>query len=158
MKINNTGKLIAAVAICQAAGGLGAIATAPKITSWYANLIKPEFSPPNWLFGPVWTILYLLMGIALFLVWKERKSKEKRRAVGVFVVQLGLNILWSFLFFGMENPGAALVEIILMWMAIAATISEFGKINKTAGWLLVPYLLWVSFATVLNGAVYWLNR
>lgn len=157
MKIKNWGKLVLAVLMTEAAGGIGAAATTPKIASWYAGLNKPFFNPPGWVFGPVWTILYLLMGVAFYLIWED-KSKEKIRAMKIFGVQLGLNMLWSFIFFGWEKPGWALVEIILLWASIMATIKSFGKMSRLAAKLLVPYLAWVSFATILNGAIYWLNR
>ena len=144
------------ILLTQGAGGIGAIATTPKIGSWYSTLIKPEFSPPNWLFGPVWTLLFLMMGVAFYLVWIE--GKRARKALVVFGIQLVLNILWSFLFFGAESPGAAAAEIIVLWWAIAITILTFQKISKTAAWLLVPYLLWVSFASILNMAIFQLNR
>lgn len=149
-------KLGLSILLTQGAGGIGAIATTPKIASWYSSLIKPTFSPPNWLFGPVWTILFLMMGVAFYLVW----TKEKRHVLPmvIFGTQLVLNVLWSFLFFGAESPGLAFVEIIALWIAIAATILAFEKVSKTAAWLLVPYLFWVSFASVLNAAIFQLNR
>ncbi len=156
MKIQEKTKLIFCIIVCQAAGGIGALATTPKIGGWYAGLNKPWFSPPNWLFGPVWTMLYLLMGVAWYLVWREKK--ENKRAIKLFWVQLLFNILWSFWFFGLENPGLAFGQILLLVVAIWATIRNFWRISKLAGWLMVPYLAWVSFATVLNGAIYWLNR
>lgn len=150
-------KLGLSIALTEVAGGIGAIATTSKISTWYQGLIKPSFNPPNWLFGPVWTILFLLMGIAFYLVWTSEK-REKIVAMRVFGVQLVLNILWSFLFFGWERPGLALIEIVGLWAAIYLTIKAFLKVNKTAGRLLIPYLLWVSFASVLNGAIFWLNK
>jgi len=153
----NWKKLIIAILIPQIAGGVGAVATTPKIRTWYAGLEKPFFSPPNWVFGPVWTLLFLLMGIALYLIWESGK-KEKKEAMKIFGVQLGLNVLWSWIFFGGENPGLAVGEIVILWLAIRSTIKSFSKISKRAGQLLIPYLAWVSFAGVLNGAVWWLNR
>ena len=140
----------------QGAGGIGAIATMPKITGWYSTLVKPTFNPLNWLFGPVWTLLFLMMGAAFYLVWMEGKRIHK--ALMVFGIQLVLNVLWSFLFFGAESPGLAFVEIIVLWIAIAATILTFERVSKAAAWLLIPYLFWVSFASVLNAAIFQLNR
>ena len=149
-------KFLLSILLTQGAGGIGAIATTPKIRSWYSTLIKPTFSPPNWLFGPVWTLLFLMMGVAFYLVWREGKRAHK--ALKIFGIQLFLNTLWSFLFFGAESPGLALIEIALLWIMILVTIVNFSKISKTAAWLLVPYLLWVSFASVLNAAIFQLNR
>ncbi len=145
-------RLMSAVVVTQGVGLLGAVATAPKIGSWYAGLDKPIFSPPSWLFGPVWTVLYVMMGVALYLGW-QKKSDLKW-----FWIQLGLNTLWSFLFFGLESPGLAVIEIIVLWLAIVLTIKSFWVKNRIGGYLLIPYLLWVSFASILNGAVWWLNR
>ena len=150
-------KLIGTIVLCEAIGGLGAIATTPNITSWYLTLVKPSFSPPNWLFGPAWTLLYALTGIALFLIW-ESKSKNKTTAYVYFYIQLFLNLLWSFIFFYFKLPLSAFIEIIALWGFILATIVVFSKISKPAGWLLVPYVLWVTFASVLNCAVWWLNK
>lgn len=150
-------KLVVSLLVAQMAGGIGATATTPKIKNWYLLLQKPSFSPPNRLFGPVWTLLFLMMGAAFYLIWTSKK-KDNYNAKNWFFVQLGLNVMWSFLFFGMENPGLGLVEIVLLWGAILATISSFGKISKTASRLLIPYLGWVSFATILNAAIWWLNK
>ena len=152
----NWKKLLLSILLTQGAGGIGAIATTPKIVSWYVTLNKPTFNPPNWLFGPVWTLLFLMMGVAFYLVWME--GKKAYGALKIFGLQLGLNVLWSFLFFGAESPGLALLEIVFLWLAILATIISFQKISKTAMWLMIPYLGWVSFASVLNGAIYWLNK
>jgi len=144
-------RLIIAVAICEGAGIVGSIFTTPAISTWYAGLRKPDFAPPNWIFGPVWTTLYLLMGISLFIVWKAGLDKiAVRRSVVVFGVQLVLNIFWSYLFFGLRSPLLGLIEIMVMWIAIALTIVFFLKVSKTAALLLVPYLLWVSIASYLN--------
>jgi len=150
-------RLVGTIVLCEAVGGLGALATTPNITSWYAALAKPSFSPPNWLFGPAWTILYALMGIALFLIW-EAKAKNKTTAYTVFFIQLALNLLWSFLFFYFHLPLVAFVEIVLMWIFILASMISFSKISKPASWLLLPYILWVTFASALNFAVWWLNK
>lgn len=156
MKRFNYGKLIVAIAIPQIAGGIGAIFTTPKIQTWYSGLNKPFFSPPNWVFAPVWSILFLLMGISLFLVWNKKKLSDK--VFNSFWIQLGLNVLWSVIFFGLENPGLALLEIVLLWIFIKKNINSFYKVNKRSGRLLVLYLVWVSFASLLNAAVWWINR
>lgn len=149
-------KLIASIAVSFLAGAIGSIFTFKAIPTWYATLEKPSFNPPNWLFGPAWTILYLLMGIALYLVW-QRQQEHKKLAYILFFIQLVLNALWSIIFFGAHNLGLALVEIIFLWLAILWTIIAFSKISKTAGYLLVPYLVWVSFAAILNFFVFRLN-
>ena len=157
MKKNIWQKLLVSIVICQVAGGIGALATTPKIGGWYAGLQKPFFGPPNWLFGPVWTILFVMMGISLYFIWIKKKTLFNK-TTSWFWIQLGLNILWSFLFFGMESPILGLVGIFCLWGAIYKTIKVFGAVSKTAGNLLVPYLAWVSFATLLNVGIFWLNR
>ena len=149
-------KLLASLIICQLAGAVGSVFTSPKIKTWYAGLIKPNFNPPNWIFGPVWTILFLLMGVALFLIWRQTKAKNKT-ALTLFGIQLGLNIFWSVLFFGLQSPQNAFIEIILLWLIILLTIISFYKISKTASILLIPYIAWVSFAAVLNFYLWRLN-
>jgi len=143
-KINWT-RLIVAILIPQIIGGAGAIFTTPKIQGWYVTLNKPFFSPPNWVFGPVWTILFLMMGISLYLRWGKNLKW--------FWIQLFLNFLWSVIFFGMENPGLALAEILILWWAIFKTIKSFDKVGV---WL-YPYLAWVSFASLLNAGIWYLN-
>ena len=151
-------QIVVAIAMTECVGLLGSVFTMSAIPLWYATLVRPSFAPPNWIFGPVWTALFAMMGVAAFLVWEQRgKRKGVRRALDVFGVQLALNVLWSVLFFGMQNPGAAFVEILALWFAILLTIVMFAKISRTAAWLLAPYLLWVSFATVLNYAFWMLN-
>lgn len=157
-------QLVIACGICLSAGIIGSTATYPAISGWYANLLKPEFNPPNWIFGPVWTTLYLLMGISLFRIWqketrseKKTKSLDKKSALWVFSIQLLLNTGWSLIFFGLKNPMLAFFEIVIMWIFILLTIIKFNKIDKIAAILLVPYLLWVSFATVLNYFIWQLN-
>jgi benzodiazapine receptor len=151
--------IVAAIVICELAGLLGSVFTMPSIPGWYAGLAKPSFSPPNWIFGPVWTVLFALMGLAAYLVYeKGYKKPEVRRALTVFGVQLLLNVLWSVVFFGAHMILGALVIIVLLWAAILATILGFRGISKAAAGLLVPYILWVSFATVLNISLYVLNR
>ncbi len=147
-------KLVIAIIFCELAGVLGSVFTAPAINSWYVSLAKPSFNPPNWVFGPVWTALFLLMGIALFLVWN---SKSHGQSLRVFVLQLILNVFWTVIFFGLENPSLALIEIGLLWLSIIWTVMEFQKVSKTAAYLLLPYLFWVSFAAVLNFSIVLLN-
>lgn len=148
----NLSKFFVSIFLCLGVGFLGSIFTVSSIPTWYVALNKPFFSPPNWVFAPVWTMLYLLMGFSLYLVW----SKEK--APFTFFVQLILNFLWSIIFFGLKMPGLAVIEILFLWSAIFLTIRNFWKINKTAGVLLLPYIFWVSFASILNLSVYILNR
>lgn len=146
------------VIVCQLAGFIGAIFTAPAIGTWYAALAKPPFNPPGWVFAPVWTLLFFLMGVSAYLVWREGFGrKEVRTALSMFGVQLALNVLWSVLFFGLHSPLYALLDILLLWAAIFLTMRSFYAISRDAGFLLVPYLLWVSFALVLNLSIYLLN-
>ncbi len=158
MKISNFSKLVVSVAGSQAAGLIGAVFTASAIPTWYVGLIKPPLNPPNWIFGPVWTTLYALMGVAAYLVWnKGLERKDVQTALWVFGLQLVLNTSWSIVFFGLQNPGLAFVNIVLMWIAIVWTMVLFYKISKPAMWLLVPYILWVSFAAYLNFGIWMLN-
>lgn len=150
--------LIGFVALAQGAGLVGSFFTAPSIPTWYATLVRPEIAPPNWVFAPVWTTLFLLMGIAAFLVWRRGWARrDVRLALGIFGVQLVLNVLWSFIFFGMQSPGWAALEIVFLWLAIAVTIWQFVPLSKIAAWLLAPYLAWVSFASYLNYLIWTLN-
>ncbi|OUD37610.1 TspO/MBR family protein [Flavobacterium sp. FPG59] len=153
-------KIIIAVAACLAIGYTSGMVTRSSITTWYPTLIKPSFNPPNWIFAPVWSTLYAMMGVAAGFVWSEIKSNEEvvKKALIFFLIQLGLNALWSYLFFGLHNPMLAGLEIIVLWLMIYETYIQFAKINKIAGYLLIPYLAWVSFAAVLNGSIWWLNR
>ena len=158
MQINNTFKLILAIVVSELAGIIGSICTAPAIDDWYMGITKPAFNPPAWVFGPVWTTLFALMGIAAFLVWKKGLDrKEVKIALGIFLGQLVLNTLWSIIFFNLRSPGGALIEIIFLLLAILATTIAFAKISRPAAWLLVPYILWVSFALYLNYTIYTLN-
>lgn len=155
----NWGKLLASVAACQLAGILGALFTTAAIPTWYAGLQKPWFTPPNWLFGPMWVSLYLLMAVAAYLVWQKGLAVPGvRLALAIFLFQLLLNTIWSPVFFGLRSPLAGAVIIVLLWLAILATIIAFMKISPPAAWLLVPYILWVSLATALNISIYFLNR
>lgn len=149
-------QLILSIGICLGAGILGSFFTISAIPTWYVTLNKPFFSPPNFVFGPVWTTLYILMGISLYLVWTS-KGKFKKKAINLFLLQLGLNALWSIMFFGMKNPTLALVDIIALWITIFLTIKAFQPISKLAANLLVPYILWVSFASLLNLMIVILN-
>lgn len=159
MTSRNFLKLSISLVVCQLAGGLGALFTTAQIPLWYATLAKPALNPPSWVFGPVWTILYALMGIALYLVWSNRRvlPPVRRTAILIFVAQLALNTLWSILFFGLNNPLAALFNVVALWVAILATIIAFRRISLPASYLLLPYLLWVSFASYLNLAIVILN-
>lgn len=155
---NDAVKLAAAVVVSELAGAIGAVFTMPAIPTWYATLQKSALSPPSWVFAPVWTTLYALMGIAAFLVWRKGWDDRKVRvALGMFAVQLVLNVLWSVIFFGLRNPGGALIEIIILWLAILATIITFSRVSRPAVYLLIPYLAWVSFAIVLNAMIWRLN-
>jgi translocator protein len=149
--------LLACVVFCLLAGGIGSIFTAPAIGGWYATIAKPTWNPPNWLFGPVWTLLYVLMGISLYLAWYAPHARGRRRALFLFFIQLGLNTLWSIIFFGLASPLFAFIEIIALWFFILLTLIAFYRISKPAAYLMMPYLLWVSFAAVLNYAIVLLN-
>lgn len=155
--MKNKLSLAISLTLCFAAGGLGSIATSAKIPRWYAALEKPSWGPPNWIFGPVWSTLYALMAVAAWMVWTRREQPGARAALTLFGVQLVLNTLWSFVFFGAEAPGLAMAEIVVLWLAIAATIWTFRGISPTAAWMLTPYLAWVSFASCLNFAIWRLN-
>ena len=150
--------LILSVGVSFLAAGIGSVFTTSAINTWYTTLQKPFFNPPNWIFGPVWTLLYLMMGISLYLVWVTKTDKkERRQGITFFFIQLVLNVLWSILFFGLQSPAAALIGIIVLWFAILLTIKNFLQISKPAGRLLMPYLAWVSFATILNLSIVFLN-
>lgn len=158
MKASRIIKLIISIAICEVIGGVGSIFTIPSIPTWYAKLVKSGINPPSWIFAPVWITLFLLMGIALYIVWEgEKSNKNFKPAIFAFSAQLFLNVLWSFLFFGLRSPLLSLLEIILLWIAILATISNFQKISKTAALLLLPYILWVTFAAILNFFIWRFN-
>ncbi len=149
--------LVGFVAICLAVAGLGGAVTGLSVGDWYQDLAKPPFNPPDWVFAPVWTTLYVLMALAAWRVWRHRQSPGRRPALLLFATQLSLNLLWSCLFFGLTAVGAALVEIVALWAAIVATANRFRRVDAAAGWLMVPYVVWVSFAVVLNGTIWWLN-
>ncbi|MCI9845197.1 TspO/MBR family protein [Flavobacterium pectinovorum] len=158
--MNKFVKIAIALVVCLAVGYSASIITRPSVAEWYPTIEKPFFNPPNWIFMPVWTLLYILMAVAAGLVWdkiKEQKE-EVKKALGFFIIQLTLNAVWSYLFFGLKNPMLALIEIALLWLLIYETYLKFTKINKTAGYLLIPYLAWVGFAAILNTAIWWLNK
>jgi tryptophan-rich sensory protein len=150
--------LVASLAICFFAAFLGNLATGSSLSDWYPQLNKPTWNPPNWIFGPVWSTLYTMMAVAAWLVWLKAGFRAAKIALILFAIQLALNSLWSILFFGMQNPGAALIEITVLWIAIALTIFYFAKHSKLAAGLLVPYLCWVTFASFLNFTIWNLNR
>ncbi|MBD3583103.1 TspO/MBR family protein [Flavobacterium selenitireducens] len=153
-------KIAIMVATCIGVGYISGETTRESVDTWYTTLQKPVFNPPNWIFAPVWSTLYVFMGIAAGLVW-ARIDFEKdavRKALTFFFIQLALNALWSYLFFGLQNPMIAMFEIVLLWLMIYETWHKFKTINKYAGWLFVPYILWVSFAAVLNASIWYLNR
>lgn len=151
-------KLIISVIACELVGFLGTPFTISAIPTWYETLNKPFFAPPNWLFGPVWTLLYFLMGVAFYLIWKQGWKKKKARTAGkYFVVQLALNFIWSPIFFGLRAPLLGLIVIVAMWVLILLTMKKFYPVSGLASYLLVPYILWVTFATLLNAAIVVLN-
>lgn len=158
MKRLKIGRLLISILLCEGVGIVGSVFTVSSIPAWYTTLQKPSFSPPNWIFGPVWITLYALMGVALYLVWmKGLKKKENRRSIAIFVIQLTLNALWSIVFFGGRSILGGMIVIAALWLLIVLTIVTFWKISKTAGLLLLPYLAWVSFAAILNASLSWLN-
>jgi tryptophan-rich sensory protein len=149
--------LLIFLVVCFAAAGIGGAVTTPKIGTWYAVLAKPSWNPPDWIFGPVWSALYLSMAVAAWLVWRQGGLADATTPLALFGVQLVLNVLWSCLFFGLQNPGLAFVEVLALWVAIAATMIVFWQRSMIAGILFVPYLAWVSFASVLNFTIWQLN-
>ena len=160
LKMNKITRIILVVVVCLSIGYMSGVVTRSAITTWYPTLIKPSFNPPNWIFAPVWSLLYVMMGVAAGLVWDRIDTNKEgvKKALFFFAIQLILNALWSYLFFGLHNPMLAGLEIILLWLMIYETYVQFAKINAIAGYLFIPYLLWVSFASVLNGSIWWLNR
>lgn len=143
--------------LCFLAAGLGGLATGPQIQGWYATLQKPPINPPDWVFGPVWTTLFIMMGVAAWRVWRVAGFGGAWVALGLFVFQLVLNVLWSVLFFALNSPGAALVEVFVFWAAMLATTLAFARHDRVAAWLMAPTLAWVAFAAVLNGWIWWIN-
>jgi len=181
MDFNKAIKFFTSIIICELAGVAGSFFTVPSIGSWYKNLNKPGFNPPSWLFGPVWTIIFVLMGIALYIVWSEKwkvkneinfkRAKpwnswskkllsgrwQKANIILIFIFQLVLNVLWSAIFFGAHSPAVAFFELLMLWFAIIFTIINFYRVSKVAALLLLPYILWVSFAAILNYSIWMLN-
>lgn len=156
--MSNGIKLVSSIVICEAAGIIGSLVTESGVSSWYAGIVKPSFNPPSWVFAPVWTALFALMGVALFLLWKRGwETPGIKKAISFFAAQLALNMLWSFLFFGLHSPLLAFIEIIILWCAIIATIAACARVSRPAAYLLAPYLLWVSFAGYLNYTIWMLN-
>ncbi|WP_374174716.1 TspO/MBR family protein [Flavobacterium tructae] len=157
--MNKAVKIAIALVICLMVGYSASIVTRPSVETWYPTLVKPPFNPPNWIFMPVWTLLYILMAVAAGLVWDKIKEQKEtvKMALGFFIIQLTLNAIWSYLFFELKNPMLALIEIVLLWLMIYETYLKFVKINKIAGYLLIPYMVWVAFAAVLNASIWWLN-
>jgi translocator protein len=157
--MSNVLKLIISVGLTLLVGFSSSFFTVTEIGSWYQTIQKPSWNPPNWIFGPVWTTLYVLMGISFFLIWRSEKAgKIKRIAVILFTIQLVLNFFWSFIFFNQHQIGIAFAEITALWLMILFTILAFARISKPAAWLLVPYISWVSFAAILNFTIWQLNK
>lgn len=156
MKNNKLLSFVFALAIPLLAGFIGSLFTTPSINTWYLNINKPSFNPPNWIFAPVWTILFILMGISLYLIWQST-IKDKTKSLILFYTQLILNILWSYLFFSLHNPLLAFIDIILLAIFIILLIISTYKISKTASLILLPYIFWVSFASILNYSIFILN-
>ena len=155
--MNKILKLIISLALPLLVGFTASLYTRPEIEGWYRLLNRPEWNPPNWLFAPVWTSLYILMGVACYLIWIKAPSAKRSAALLLYFVQLALNFTWSFLFFRMHQPGLAFVEIILLWLCILLTIFAFARLSRLAAWLLVPYISWVSFAAILNHTIWQMN-
>lgn len=154
-------RVVAAIAICQAAGAIGGLATASSLDTWYSGLAKSSLNPPGWVFGPVWTILYTLMGVSLYRAWMRARRAgpgEVRVSFAPFWVQLALNTAWSLVFFGLRQPLGALLTLAALLAAIAATMRGFARVDRAAAWLLAPYAAWVAFAGILNASIWWLNR
>jgi benzodiazapine receptor len=150
--------LVAWVLVTFAAAGLGNWATMTSVGNWYQQLARPAWTPPDWVFGPVWTVLYLMMATAAWLVWRQGGLLAARWPLGLFLAQLALNTLWSALFFGLRRPDLAAVEIVVLWVAILATVVAFWRRSTAAGWLLVPYLAWVTYAAGLNFEIARMNN
>ncbi|KAF0202940.1 MAG: tryptophan-rich sensory [Bacteroidetes bacterium] len=158
MKTTHIWKLIFSILLPLLIGAIAGMFTAQAVPDWYNQLNQPSFNPPGWIFGPVWTILYIVMGFSLFLIWKLEAGKQRNQAIAIFFVQLLLNFGWSFFFFYFQMIGVALVEIIVLWLTIVLMLTRFYKLKPLAAYLNIPYLLWVTFATVLNAAYFFLNR
>lgn len=158
MRIKSYPRLIFSILLIEIIGAAGVIFTTPAIPGWYASIVKPFFTPPSWVFAPVWTALFLMMGISLYLILQEGFDKDKVRiAAYAFAVQMALNVLWSFLFFGLQNPLIGFIEIVVLWLAILFTIKTFHPVSRPAAYMLVPYIIWVTIATALNLGILLLN-
>ena len=153
-------KILVMVVTCLVIGYLSSNVTQTSVNTWYPTLNKPFFTPPNWAFPVAWTTLYIFMGVAAGLVWSriEYETDVVRKGLTYFAIQLALNALWSYLFFGLKNPLLALAEIVLLWLMIYETYIQFKKVDKIAGYLFIPYLIWVTYATALNASIWWLNK
>jgi benzodiazapine receptor len=158
MKANQPGKLIASLLLPLGIGGIAGMFTTEAIPGWYASLNQPSFNPPNWVFGPVWTTLYIIMGISLYLIWNLPASKQRNQVILIFMAQLLLNFCWSFFFFYFKMIGFALIDIVALWIMIVVMLVQFYKMKPAAAYINIPYLLWVTFASALNGAYFFLNR
>lgn len=159
MNLRSVAALIVCVALPLVVGALGALGTLDGVQTWYPTLRRPSFAPPSWLFGPVWTTLYVMMGVASWLVWREGAARpEVRSALALYGIQLAFNLAWSWLFFGLRQPTAALVDIVVLLALIAVTAQRFAAVSRIAAMLMLPYLAWVAFATALNAGFWWLNR
>lgn len=156
-RMRQTIGLAISIAICVGAASLGSLLTASPVNGWYAALAKPAWTPPNWVFGPVWSLLYVAMAVAAWLVWRRVGFPHASSALNLFAVQLVLNVCWWAIFFGAHRPGMAFAEILLLWLAILATTIAFHLLSRKAAWLMLPYLLWVAFAAALNFAIWRLN-
>ncbi|MEY5034151.1 MAG: hypothetical protein RL447_529 [Bacteroidota bacterium] len=151
------GAFLLSLIIPLAVGGISGFFTVSAIPGWYQTIQKPSWNPPNWVFGPVWTTLYVLMGIAMYLIWTQPRTEQRQRALYLNAAQLILNFFWSLIFFNMHAIGWALIEIIILWVVIVQTMFAYDRVYKPAAWLLLPYIVWVTFATILNGTIWWLN-
>ena len=158
MKINNFTKLLLSILPPLAVGAIAGFFTSKAIPGWYASLNQPSFNPPNWIFGPVWTTLYILMGISLFIIWQLPSTEIRKQSIRIYWIQLILNFIWSFLFFYFKNIGLALIEIVILWLSIILMLRLFYQAKPMASYLNLPYILWVSFATALNISYYILNN
>ncbi|PKP00576.1 MAG: TspO protein [Bacteroidetes bacterium HGW-Bacteroidetes-8] len=158
MRVLFSAKFLISILLPIALGAIAGMFTSQSVPEWYATLNRPSFNPPNWIFGPVWTTLYIIMGISLFLIWKQDVSKKRNFAILIFMIQLILNFGWSFIFFYFNMIGIALLEIVLLWFSIITMLVLFYKIKPIASYINIPYLLWVTFATVLNASYYLLNK
>jgi len=151
------GQFLLALIIPLAVGGISGFFTVEAIPGWYRAIVKPSWNPPNWVFGPVWTTLYVLMGIAMYLIWTKPRTEQRQRALYLNATQLILNFFWSLIFFNLHAIGWALAEILVLWILIVTTMFAYDKVYKPAAWLILPYIIWVSFATILNFAIWRLN-